>query len=105
MDFLERQADIILKWAAKTERQVLSEADLKRQLRKSTQHSEDDILLLLAHLKHSGKMATESISKGDETDSELTICKLASIDSKKQVSISLKEKAKFALTANQTKLD
>ena len=79
---------------------MLSEADLKRQLRKSTQHSEDDILLLLAHLKHSGKMAVESIGKSEENDSELIICKLASIDSKKAVTISLKEKAKFALVAN-----
>jgi hypothetical protein len=100
MDYLERQADIILKWATKCEKQVLSEADLKRQLRKSTQHSEDDILLLLAHLKHSGKMATETISKAEENDAELIICKLANIDNKKPVSISLKEKAKFALVAN-----
>ena len=62
-------------------------------------------MLLLAHLKHSGKMAVEPIGKNDETDSDLLICKLANIDSKKAVSISLKEKAMFALLANQTKLN
>jgi hypothetical protein len=50
-------------------------------------------------------MAVETIGKNDETDSDLLICKLANIDSKKAVSISLKEKAKFALLANQTKLN
>jgi hypothetical protein len=45
-------------------------------------------------------MATETISKAEENDAELIICKLASIDNKKPVSISLKEKAKFALVAN-----
>ena len=62
-------------------------------------------MLLLAHLRHSGKMAVETLGKADETDSELVICKLANIDSKKSVSISLKEKAKFALITNQTKLN
>lgn len=57
-------------------------------------------MLLLAHLRHSGKMAVETLGKADETDSELVICKLANIDSKKIVSISLKEKAKFALITN-----
>lgn len=62
-------------------------------------------MLLLAHLRHSGKMAVETLGKADEIDSELVICKLANIDSKKIVSISLKEKAKFALITNQTKLN
>lgn len=62
-------------------------------------------MLLLAHLRHSGKMAVETLGKADETDSELVICKLANIDSKKIFSISLKEKAKFALITNQTKLN
>lgn len=73
----------MLKWANKTENQILSEADLKRQLRKSTQHTEDDIILLLAHLKFTGKMAVESLTANDEPDSEQIICKFKSVESKK----------------------
>ena len=73
----------MLKWANKTENQILSEAELKRQLRKSTQHTEDDIILLLAHLKFTGKMAVESLTANDEPDSEQIICKFKSVESKK----------------------
>ena len=106
LDYLERQAEQILRWANKAEKQIISEAELKRQLRKSTHHTEDDILLLFAHLKYSGKMAVESFTKdSEERDAELVICKFAQIDSKKEVVITLKEKGKFALNVNLAKLD
>ena len=60
--------------------------------------------MLIAHMKYSGKMAVESIQKNGEEDSELVLCKIAGVDGKK-VSISLKEKARFALDANLQKLD
>ena len=95
----------MMKWANKTENQILSEAELKRQLRRSTQHSEDDIVLLLAHLKFTGKMAVENLSASDEPDSEQIICKFKSVESKRDAFISLKEKAKFSLDVSLAKLD
>ena len=104
MDYLERQAEYVIRWASKTEQPLHSEADIKRSLRKATHYTEDDIVLLLAHMKHTGKMVVESISKSGQEDSELVLCKIAGIDGKK-VTISVKEKAKFALDANMNKLD
>lgn len=43
VEFLERQAEQLLNWASKTENNLHSEASLKRQLRKSTTHTEADI--------------------------------------------------------------
>lgn len=43
VEFLDRQADQLLNWASKTENNLHSEISLKRQLRKSTTHSEADI--------------------------------------------------------------
>lgn len=56
VEFLDRQADQLLKWAAKCEKAIHSEQSLKRQLRKATQHSEADIELLLVHLKRTNRM-------------------------------------------------
>lgn len=51
-------------------------------------------------------MAVESIAPNEaEADSELIMCKFAQIDSKKDLSISIKEKGKFALTVTLGKLD
>ena len=106
LDYLDRQAEQILRWANKAEISVISEAEFKRHLRKSTHHSEDDILLLISHLKHSGKMAVESIAPNEtEEESELIMCKFAQIDTKKDLTISIKEKGKFALTVTLGKLD
>jgi hypothetical protein len=83
-DYLERQADQIVRWANKSEKQLISEAELKRQLRKSTQHTEEDINLLLTHLKYSGKMAVANCGSA-EVDSDMILCKFAMIDSTKEV--------------------
>ena len=56
VEFLDRQADQLVKWAIRSEKTIRSEADIRRQLRKSTTHTEEDIDLLLHHLKHSGRM-------------------------------------------------
>jgi hypothetical protein len=92
----------------------MSEAELKRQLRKSTTHSEEDIMLLLSHLRHTGKMAVEVIDskadKGDKTqtkerDGEMVICKFNQVDNRNEVSITLREKGKFALNVNLNRLN
>jgi hypothetical protein len=72
---LERQADQLLKWAAKTEKHLHSEASLKRQLRKVTEHSEQDIEMLLVHLKHSGRMEIAEVGDG----ADMILCKLRQV--------------------------
>jgi SOS response regulatory protein OraA/RecX len=51
----------LLRWAAKIERDAFSERELRRNLRE-TKFREEDIDMIIAHLEHSGKMATEEIS-------------------------------------------
>ena len=65
----------------------MSLAALKRHLRKSTAHSEEDIELLICHLKGSNKMVIAKV--GD--DDEMILCQL----SKKEITV--KQKAIFAL--------
>lgn len=96
VEFLDRQADQLLAWASKVEKPILSEAYLKRQLRKTTKHSEDDIQLLFAHMKFTGRLCVHSVNS-QEDDPELTMCKLASPASKQCDEISVKEKGQFAL--------
>jgi hypothetical protein len=79
VEFLDRQADQLLKWAAKIENPLHSEASLKRQLRKVTEHSEQDIDMLLVHMKHSGRMEVEALGEGPD----LLLCKLKSPTQKK----------------------
>lgn len=74
----------------------MSEAYLKRQLRKTTAHSEGDIELLFAHMKFSGRLCVDNINSSEE-DPELTMCKLASPVTKVCEEISVKEKGTFAL--------
>lgn len=88
VEFLNRQANQLIQWASKIEKQLHSEASLKRQLRGSTEHSEEDIELLLAYLHHSGKMAVVDIGG----NSESTLCKLADISclrSKKKIVVEI----------------
>ena len=86
----------MLAWASKVEKPILSEAFLKRQLRKTTKHSEDDIQLLFAHMKFTGRLCVHSVNS-QEDDPELTLCKLANPASKQCEEISVKEKGQFAL--------
>ena len=44
-------------------------------MRRATEHSEQDIELLLMHMKHSGRLVIEKVGTLD--DSELLMCKLA----------------------------
>jgi len=37
-------------------------ADLKRQLRKAVHHTEEDIQLLLIHMRRTGRMAVETFT-------------------------------------------
>ena len=72
LEYLDRQADQLFKWAVKTEKFLFSEQKLKKVLRDTTEHSEADIQLLFNHLKMSGRMQT--ISVGSSADYQL--CKL-----------------------------
>lgn len=103
VEFLDRQADQLLNWASKTENNLHSEASLKRQLRKSTTHSEADIQLLFNHLVRTGRMLVDQIGQGE--DPELMMCKLAPVKSPSCDPITIKEKAKFALNVHLKKLD
>lgn len=49
-------------------------------------------------------MASANVG-GSEPDSELVLCKFATVDSEKEVTISVKEKGKFALESSLAKLD
>lgn len=104
IEFLDRQSDQLLKWAAKMEKQIHSEAQLKRQLRQATQHTEEEIEMLLVHMKHTSRMVVERC--GAEDDADLVVCKLASPVNKGQVEeLSQKDKAEFSLQTNLKRLE
>jgi hypothetical protein len=103
VEFLDRQADQLLTWATKNDKMIHSEAQLRKQLRKATTHSEVDLDLLMSHLKFTGRITCEQI--GVTNDPDLTICKLGSIKNKVAEPLTLKEKAKFALELQSKKLE
>jgi hypothetical protein len=90
-----------LRWAAKLERSIFSEKELRRSLRQ-TKIKEEEFDLLLAHLKFTGKMATEEININNE---KIRLLKLAPIGSKDQPVIDDKEKAVFVLEQNISAID
>ena len=55
IDFLKRQSEVVLRWAAKLEKDIFSEKSLKRSIRDSKVR-EEDIDLILRHLEHTGKL-------------------------------------------------
>lgn len=91
VEFLDRQADQLLNWSSKTERNIHSEAQLRKQLRKATTYSEEDLDLLMCHLKFTGRIKCEQI--GATNDLDLMICKLGSVKNKVAEPLTLKEKA------------
>ncbi len=90
-----------MRWAAKLERSIFSEKELRRSLRQ-TKIKEEEFDLLLAHLKFTGKMATEEININNE---KIRLLKLAPIGNKEQPVIDDKEKAVFVLEQNISAID
>lgn len=103
VEFLDRQADQLLIWSSKTEKTIHSEVQLRKQLRKATTYSEEDLDLLMCHLKFTGRIKCEQI--GATNDPDLMICKLGSVKNKVAESLTLKEKAYFALELQSKKLE
>ena len=61
VEYLERQANIFTRWALKNENTLMSRAQAKLNLQKTTQHSLDDIELLLMFMEHSGRVLVERV--------------------------------------------
>lgn len=76
---------------------------MRRRLRKVTTHTEQDLDILIAHLKGSGKMTFEQIGLTD--DPEMLICKFGSVKTKIAEKLTSKEKAKYALETQNKKID
>jgi hypothetical protein len=58
LGFLDRQADILTRWAFKNDQQLMTLSEVEKRLRNSTEHSFEDIQLLVKHMIHSGKLDT-----------------------------------------------
>jgi hypothetical protein len=56
IELLDRQADMLVKWASNVDQYVHSEQKLKKILRTTTPHSDADINLLLTHMKHTNRI-------------------------------------------------
>lgn len=98
--FLERQADIFVRWVLKRGNLLMSKQELVKHLLNSTNHSEEDIQLLVQHLKHSGRCAFEEIDDDVLFKFKQTATEDASVHSSTKESsqeISSKEKALFVL--------
>lgn len=85
-----------MRWAAKVEKDVLSEKMLKRSLRES-KIKEEDIELIIAHLEYTGKMGTAEIIINNQ---KIRLLKLGRLGSSEKPEISLKETALFSLEEN-----
>ena len=106
VDYLDRQADIFCRIAFKTNLTVMSLAKAKLQLQSSTQHTLEDIELLLKHLEHSGRVLVQKIG-GDDANDENTILKFLQPSERNQEAsiITQKEIALYSLQQNITKLE
>ena len=96
LEFLKRQSNNLLRWAAKLEKDTFVEKELKRSLR-STNIKEEDFDLILADLLYSGKMAVEEITINND---KFRLLKLGSLTTNEVPIISDKEKAIFVLESN-----
>ena len=59
VEYLNRQVDNLVRWATKYDKKLMTMAQIKTYLRKSTRNNEEEISLLLKHAEHSGKMLVE----------------------------------------------
>ena len=76
IDYLNRQVDSLVRWANKYDKKVLTLAQIKAYIRKSTCNTEEEISLLLKHAEHSGKMTVEKLHEKDPSD-ESVMCKFS----------------------------
>ena len=72
----------------RSEKEIWSEANLRKALRKTTRHSESDLDLLIAHLKYSNRAFYKETDKSDD----LCLLKFS------KEPITQKEEATFVLT-------
>ena len=96
---------MLVRWANKYDKKVLTMSDIKNSLRKTTKNSEEEIALLLKHAEHSGKVVVEKLSDNDES----TMCKFAVATNEKgqveETVITPQEKAEFFLNIQISKID
>lgn len=92
MEYLKRKAESILQWSHQIGKQVFSDRTLRKYL-SQLRHSQTDIDLLLAHLKHTKQLISEEVDLGG---SKATMIKLRP----ESDSLDEKEKAKFILETN-----
>ena len=87
-----------MRWANKYDKKVLTLAQIKSFIRKSTCNSEEEISLLLKHAEHSGKMLVEKLHENDPSD-ESVMCKFSAStrENAEGAVITQKEKAEFFL--------
>ena len=87
VDYLERQSDIFCRWAFKNQLNLLSLAKAKLNLQSSTQHTLEDIELLLKHLEHSGRVLVQRVGGSDASDENTIIKFLQPSERNKEASI------------------
>ena len=95
VDYLERQSDIFLRNAANTGLTLITMAKAKLSLSQNTQHSLEDIDLLLKHMEHSGRILVEHMTE-DASDDSILI-KFVQPHESECASITRKEVALFSL--------
>ena len=100
IEFLNRQVDNLVRWANKYDKKLMTMAQIKTYLRKSTRNTEEEISLLLKQAEHSGKMLVEKLNMNDSSE-ESILCKFPNHFSEnlraEDTEITQKEKAEFFL--------
>ena len=79
IDYLNRQVDSLVRWANKYDKKVLTMAQIKNYIRKSTNNTEEEIALLLKQAEHSGKMVVEKLQESQESEDGV-MCKFSASD-------------------------
>ena len=80
-------------------------AKAKLNLQKSTQHSLEDIEMLLKHLEHSGRVLVTKIGENTDNTDENTLIKFLKPSEQDCPEISKKEVALFSLEQNINRLN
>ena len=62
VEYLNRQVENLVRWAARYDKKLMTMAQIKTYLRKSTRNNEEEISLLLKHAEHSGKILVEKLN-------------------------------------------
>ena len=66
----------MVRWANKYEKKMLTLAQIKSFIRKSTCNTEEEIALLLKQAEHSGKLLIEKLHENQERDENI-MCKFS----------------------------